>query len=75
MKVSYHEKTDSAYISFVEGMVSEDTREIAPDVNVDIAADGHIIGIEIVSDAKAKLTLSKLAISGLKSVEFQQQVS
>ena len=69
MKVSYHEDTDSAYITFHEGLVADDTREIAPNINVDIAADGKLIGIEIVANAKSHLELGRFTLNGVKSFE------
>lgn len=46
MRISYFPETDTLYISFSE-TPSVDSDEIAPDVVVDFAEDGRIVGIEI----------------------------
>lgn len=62
MKVNYYEETDSAYIRFQTGVVAEETTEVAPNINVDIAKDGTLIGIEIVSKARERLGLNNISI-------------
>ena len=58
MKLHYYPETDSLYIELAAGPGAE-TREIAEGVNVDLAADGAVVGIDI-DRASAKLDLSTL---------------
>ncbi len=63
MKLHYYAETDSLYIELAEGDGVE-TREIVYGVNVDIGADGAIVGIDI-DGASGKLDLATLEIEGL----------
>jgi len=58
MKLHYYPDTDSLYIELAAGPGAE-TREIVEGVNVDLAADGAIVGIDI-DRASRKLDLSTL---------------
>jgi uncharacterized protein YuzE len=62
MKLSYYSETDSLYIELRAGPGAE-TREVAPGVNADFAADGTIIGLDI--DGASKLDLSMLETLGV----------
>ena len=46
MKLHYYPETDRAYVEFSKKPGTE-TREIADGLNIDLAADGELIGIEI----------------------------
>jgi uncharacterized protein YuzE len=63
MKIHYYAETDSLYIDLADGPGIE-TREIASGVNVDIGADGSIVGIDI-DGASGKLDLATLETEGL----------
>jgi uncharacterized protein YuzE len=58
MKLHYYPETDSLYIELKAGAGAE-TREVADGVNVDIAADGDIVGFDI-DHASARLDLTTL---------------
>jgi uncharacterized protein YuzE len=63
MKLHYYTETDSLYIELAEGAGVE-TREIIEGVNVDIGADGAVVGIDI-DGASGKLDLATLETQGL----------
>lgn len=63
MKLHYYPQTDSLYIELSEGAGVE-TREIIDGVNVDIGADGAVVGIDI-DGASRKLDLATLETEGL----------
>ena len=46
MRLSYDKSTDSLYIE-LRGAPAKRTREIEPDVNVDLGADGSPVGYDI----------------------------
>ncbi len=58
MKLHYYPETDSLYIELKAGVGAE-TREVADGVNVDLAADGEIVGFDI-DHASARLDLTTL---------------
>lgn len=58
MKLHYYPETDSLYIELKSGPGAE-TREVAKGVNVDLDADGNIVGLDI-DQASRKLDLSTL---------------
>lgn len=58
MKLHYYPETDSLYIELNSGPSAE-TREVAPGVNVDLGADGSVVGFDI-DVASEKLDLSTL---------------
>ena len=63
MKLHYYPETDSLYIELaVEAGV--ETREVVAGVNVDIGADGAVVGIDI-DGASSKLDLATLETEGL----------
>jgi len=51
MKVSYDPSVDALAITFKEGFSAE-TREIAPEVNVDFDEHGTLISLEIIGAAE-----------------------
>ena len=63
MKLHYYPETDSLYIELADQAAAE-TREIGSGVNVDFAADGSIVGIDI-DGASGKLDLATLETEGL----------
>ena len=63
MKLHYYADTDSLYIELKAGAGIE-TREVADGVNVDLAADGAPVGIDI-DYASTKLDLTTLETTAL----------
>jgi uncharacterized protein YuzE len=63
MKLNYYAETDSLYIELADGPGVE-TREVIDGVNVDINADGSVVGIDI-DGASRKLDLATLETEGL----------
>ena len=63
MKLHYYPDTDSLYVEFQE-RPSADTREIAPDVRLDLDADGRPVGLDI-DHASTILDLDTLETKGL----------
>ena len=63
MKLHYYPATDSLYIELADGAGVE-TREVVEGVNVDIGADGAVVGIDI-DGASRKLDLATLETEGL----------
>ena len=58
MRLSYDKSTDSLYIE-LRSNTAKRTREIEPDVNLDIGADGDPVGYDIQhASAKRDLILS-----------------
>ena len=58
MKLHYYPETDSLYIE-LHPAFSVETREVADGVNLDLAANGIAVGIDI-DHASAKLDLTTL---------------
>uniref|UniRef100_UPI0035CB14EA DUF2283 domain-containing protein n=1 Tax=uncultured Sphingomonas sp. TaxID=158754 RepID=UPI0035CB14EA len=63
MKLQYYPETDSLYIELRDAPGAE-TREVADGVNIDLAANGAIVGIDI-DHASTKLDLDTLETTGL----------
>ena len=59
MKITYDPEADALYIE-LRHVVAKDAIDVEEGVTVDLDADGHIIGIEIL-DAKERLTAEELA--------------
>lgn len=55
MKPQHYPETDSLYIELKAGPGTE-TREVAPGVNADFAADGTIVGFDIEGASRLDLT-------------------
>jgi uncharacterized protein YuzE len=63
MKLHYYPETDSLYIELRDAPGAE-TREVADGVNIDLDAEGSLIGIDI-DKASIKLDLSTLETTAL----------
>lgn len=63
MKLRYYPETDSLYIDFRSGPGME-TREISDGLNVDLDADGGVVGFDI-DYASQRLDLSTLETEAL----------
>jgi uncharacterized protein YuzE len=46
MRVTYDPAADALYVYVCDAEVAE-TREVAPDFNLDLSAEGDVVGIEI----------------------------
>jgi len=62
MKLHCYPETGSLCIELKAGPASE-TREVAPGVNADFAADGTIVGLDL--DGASRLDLSTLEVEGV----------
>jgi uncharacterized protein YuzE len=62
VKLLHYPETDSLYSELKAGPGAE-TREVAPGVNADFAADGTIVGFDI--DGASKLDVSTLETLGV----------
>lgn len=63
MKLHYYPETDSLYIEFRAGPGAE-TREVSDGLNVDLDADGAVVGFDI-DRASQRLDLSTLEAEAL----------
>ena len=63
MKLSYYPDTDSLYVALKPGPGAE-TREVAAGLNVDLDANGDVIGFDI-DHASKRLDLSTLETEAL----------
>ena len=63
MKLHYYPETDSLYIELKPGPGTE-TREITEGLNVDLDAEGQVVGFDI-DQASTKLDLATLETEGL----------
>ncbi len=63
MKLHYYPETDSLYIEFRTEPGAE-TREVSDGLNVDIAADGGVVGFDI-DHASRRIDLSTLETEAL----------
>jgi uncharacterized protein YuzE len=63
VKLHYYPETDSLYVEFQE-RPSVDTREVAPDVRLDLDAEGRPVGLDI-DHASTILDLETLDTAGL----------
>lgn len=63
MKLHYYPETDSLYIE-LQAVPGVETREVADGVNVDLAANGAPVGIDI-DHASTKLDLTTLETTAL----------
>lgn len=69
MKIQYYPETDSLYLELKAGPGVE-TREISDGLNVDIGADGEVVGFDIDHAAK-RLDLATLEIQALPVRKFE----
>ena len=62
MKLEFDPKADAAYFEISSAQV-ERTEEIEPGINADYDAEGHLVGIEVLSVSKRNLSeaLEKVA--------------
>ena len=58
MKIHYYPETDSLYIE-LNSAAGAETREVIPGLNVDLDAQGNVVGFDI-DHASQKLELSTL---------------
>jgi uncharacterized protein YuzE len=58
MRISYDPKFNIAYIKFRTKRASVDTMPLSDEVNIDIAADGKVYGIELLN-ANAQLSSAR----------------
>jgi len=70
MKIEYSKSVDALYIKLREAKVA-DTRDIEEGVTVDLDANGHIIGIEIL-DASEKLNIRELVNITIENLPLEQ---
>ncbi len=63
MKLSYYSDTDSLYVELKPGPGAE-TREVAAGLNVDLDANGDVVGFDI-DHASKRLDLSTLETEAL----------
>ena len=63
MKLHYYPETDSLYVEFKAGPGAE-TREVTGGLNVDIDANGNVVGFDI-DHASKRLDLSTLETNAL----------
>ena len=63
MKLHYYPETDSLYVEFKAGPGTE-TREIVGGLNVDLDANGDVVGFDI-DNASTRLDLSTLETEAL----------
>ncbi len=63
MKLHYYPETDSLYVEF-QRRPGVDTREITPNVRLDLDEHGHPVGLDI-DHASATLDLDTLESEGL----------
>ena len=63
MKLHYYAETDSLYVEFKSGPGTE-TREVADGLNVDLDANGDVVGFDI-EHASQRLELSTLETKAL----------
>ncbi|MDE2887374.1 MAG: DUF2283 domain-containing protein [Gemmatimonadota bacterium] len=63
MKLRYYPETDSLYVEFKSGPGTE-TREVANGLNVDLDANGDVVGFDI-DAASRRLDLSTLETEAL----------
>lgn len=64
MKLIYDTDTDALYIELREGRV-EESEEAATGFVLDLDAEGNVLGIDIDSEARKKVDLSRLETDGL----------
>ena len=70
MRLFYYAETDSLYVEF-QDRPSVDTREIGPDIRLDLDAEGRPVGLDI-DHASLALDLSILEAQGLPNIEVRE---
>ena len=66
MKLKYYPETDSLYIEF-KAEPGAETLEVNDSVNIDINANGEIVGLDI-DHASTRLDLSEVEIKGIPAL-------
>ncbi len=73
VKIEYDKKADALYIQLREATV-DDNIDIEDGVTVDVDADGHIIGVEVLDASKrlpqsdlTKLTVEHFPVEGVRT--------
>ncbi len=69
MKLHYYPETDSLYVEFKAGSGTE-TREIVGGLNVDLDANGDVVGFDI-DNASTRLDLSTLETEALPILTYR----
>ncbi len=69
VKLNYYPETDSLYIELNPQPAAE-TRQVGEGINLDLAGDGTLVGIDI-DRASAALDLSTLESEGLPLVKLK----
>ena len=66
MKIQYDREVDALYIQLRE-LSADDSIEIEDGVNVDLDAEGHIVGVEIL-DVSTRLSPEELSVVSLENL-------
>ena len=66
--VEYDPEADAAYVRLANGKAVDRTVEFDDDVQVDLDADGNIVGIEILHFSSRKTSLNELIAKGIENV-------
>lgn len=66
MKITHYPETDSIYIDLAN-RPSAETREVNTDLNIDLDADGKLVGIDIHGNASQYVDLSSFQIETLET--------
>ena len=70
MKIEYDKKADALYIQLKEAVV-EDSIDVEEGVVVDVDAESHIIGLEVLNASK-RLTLSDLTNISIENIPIEK---
>ena len=71
MRLLYYPETDSLYVEF-QDRPAADTREIAPDIRLDLDREGRPVGLDI-DHASVSLNLGVLEAKGLPHLRIEPQ--
>lgn len=66
MRVTYDPEVDALYVTLRDG-VAEDSVDIEDGVTVELDADGHILGVEILDARRRGAAVDQLAFERLHS--------
>ncbi|EID99955.1 DUF2283 domain-containing protein [Leptospira licerasiae] len=66
MKVIHYPETDSVYIDLAD-RPSAETREVSTDLNIDLDAEGKLVGIDIHGNASKYVDLSSFLIETIET--------
>ncbi|PJZ49982.1 DUF2283 domain-containing protein [Leptospira saintgironsiae] len=66
MKITHYPETDSIYIDLAN-RPSAETREVNTDLNIDLDAEGKLVGIDIHGNASQYVDLSSFHIETLET--------